>query len=67
MAVLGELPAKEGKVDVKGKIAYASQQAWVFNGTLRYNVTFGQEFDEDRYREVLKVCALERVRITRLL
>ena len=61
MAVLGELQAKNGTVDVKGKVSYASQEPWVFNGSLKYNITFGQEFNEAKYREVLRVCALERV------
>eukprot|EP00795_Rhopilema_esculentum_P002810 gene2810-1037_t len=60
MAVLGELQAKNGTVDVKGKVSYASQEPWVFNGSLKYNITFGQEFNEEKYQEVLRVCALER-------
>eukprot|EP00794_Sanderia_malayensis_P020176 gene20176-22151_t len=60
MAALSELPAQEGSVRVKGKISYAPQQPWVFNGSLKYNITFGQEYDEEKYKEVLKVCALER-------
>ena len=61
MATLGELPSKKGNVQVKGRISYASQEAWVFNGSLKYNITFGQEFDEAKYRKVIRVCALERV------
>ena len=61
MAALGELPSKKGNVQVKGKVSYSSQEPWVFNGSLKYNVTFGQEFDEAKYRKVLHVCALERV------
>jgi len=60
MATLGELPSKKGSVQVKGRISYASQEAWIFNGSLKYNITFGQEFDEAKYRKVIRVCALER-------
>jgi hypothetical protein len=28
--------------------------------TLRDNVTFGQAYDEDRYRDVIRQCALEQ-------
>ena len=62
MAILGELPLSQGTISVKGKIAYASQQAWIYNGTLRQNVVFGREFDESHYDEVIKVCALEKVK-----
>ena len=61
MSILGELPLSDGKIDVKGKIAYASQDPWIFNGTLRYNITFGHDFHEEKYNNVIKACALERV------
>ena len=61
MAVLGELQAQKGSVNVKGKIAYSSQEAWIFNGSLKQNITFGQELNEEKYQKVIKVCALERV------
>lgn len=61
MALLGELPLSSGEVLKQGKVVYASQEPWIFNGTIKYNITFGQEFNEERYNEVLKACALERV------
>lgn len=61
MAILKELQLKEGKIDVRGKVAYTSQEAWIFNGTVRYNITFGQEFNEKRYNDVIKACALDKV------
>ncbi|KAK7083945.1 Multidrug resistance-associated protein 4, partial [Halocaridina rubra] len=59
-AILGELPAKMGSISVKGKVAYASQEPWVFSGSVKQNILFGQAFDEKRYSEVLRVCALEQ-------
>ncbi|KAK3718773.1 hypothetical protein QZH41_014043 [Actinostola sp. cb2023] len=35
-------------------------EPWVYNGTVRENVTFGKDYDEDHYNEVIRVCALER-------
>lgn len=43
---------------VRGQVAYASQKAWIQNGTVRDNIVFGQPFDERRYREVIEACAL---------
>lgn len=63
MTILGELPLSEGTITVKGKIAYASQQAWIYNGTLRQNILFGQDYEEDKFSEVIKACALDKVRI----
>ncbi|MXQ99163.1 hypothetical protein E5288_WYG012305 [Bos mutus] len=58
-ALLGELPPSQGKVSVHGRIAYVSQQPWVFPGTVRSNILFGKKYKEERYEEVIKVCALE--------
>ncbi len=58
-AVLGEMPISSGKVSVKGILSYASQEPWVFSGTLRQNVLFGQAYNADKYWSVLKACALD--------
>ncbi|VDO01653.1 unnamed protein product, partial [Rodentolepis nana] len=36
-----------------------SQQAWIFNGTLRDNILFHRPYDPERYSTILKACALE--------
>ena len=38
---------------------YASQEAWIFAGSLRQNVLFGQPYDGERYSRVIKACALD--------
>ncbi|XP_021376611.1 multidrug resistance-associated protein 4-like isoform X5 [Mizuhopecten yessoensis] len=60
MSVLKEIPLSEGKVTVKGRIAYVSQQAWVFSASLRQNIVFGGVFDNKKYNRVLKACALHK-------
>ena len=66
MAILGELPLSQGSITVKGKIGYASQQAWIYNGSLRQNIIFGNEYEEGRYNEVIAACALKKVRVFRV-
>ncbi|XP_059740421.1 ATP-binding cassette sub-family C member 4 isoform X6 [Bos taurus] len=58
-ALLGELPPSQGRVSVHGRIAYVSQQPWVFPGTVKSNILFGKKYKEDRYEEVIRACALE--------
>jgi ABC-type multidrug transport system fused ATPase/permease subunit len=36
----------------EGNIAYCPQTAWINNNTVRGNITFGCDFDADRYVEV---------------
>lgn len=59
-AILGELPPESGSIQVNGAISYASQEPWLFTGTVRSNILFGQAYDRERYRQVVKKCALER-------
>ncbi|XP_069457992.1 ATP-binding cassette sub-family C member 4-like isoform X2 [Ovis canadensis] len=58
-ALLGELPPSQGKVSVHGRIAYVSQQPWLFPGTVRSNILFGKKYEKDRYEKVIRACALE--------
>uniref|UniRef100_A0A663F8J0 Multidrug resistance-associated protein 4 n=1 Tax=Aquila chrysaetos chrysaetos TaxID=223781 RepID=A0A663F8J0_AQUCH len=58
-AVLGELPKDKGLINVTGRIAYVSQQPWVFSGTVRSNILFDKEYEKEKYEKVLKVCDLE--------
>ena len=58
--ILGELPVINGSCQVTGRIAYASQEPWIFSGTIRENILCGLPFDAKRYKKVIKVCALER-------
>jgi ATP-binding cassette subfamily C (CFTR/MRP) protein 4 len=62
MALLRELPVTSGNISLSGRVAYVSQQPWVFSGTLKENILFGKTFDKQRYEQVIHVCALETVR-----
>lgn len=38
----------EGTASVSGRIAYAAQQAWIFNASLRENILFGEDYEEEK-------------------
>lgn len=61
-SILGELPKEKGVLTVSGQLTYASQQPWVYPGTIRSNILFGKEMDPRKYERVIKACALKRVR-----
>lgn len=56
--ILGELTIIKGSVCTKGVISYASQEAWLFVGSVRLNILFGRPFIKERYQKVVEVCAL---------
>lgn len=48
----------EGSIAVSGTFAYVAQQAWILNATLRDNILFGKEYDEERF--VRTVCCFSQ-------
>lgn len=38
----------EGNVAASGGFAYVSQQAWILNDSLKENILFGNEYDQDK-------------------
>ncbi|KAI0798592.1 hypothetical protein BC629DRAFT_232884 [Irpex lacteus] len=66
MALLGEMhyipcsPDSWMNLPREGGIAYAAQESWVLNETIKENIVFGSPFDEARYRKVIYQCGLTR-------
>ncbi|RDI78769.1 hypothetical protein Vi05172_g11350 [Venturia inaequalis] len=57
-AILGDLHKVNGRVSVRGTIAYVAQNAWIMNASVKDNVLFGHRFDPKFYDRTLKACAL---------
>ncbi|KAJ2799091.1 hypothetical protein H4R20_004568, partial [Coemansia guatemalensis] len=59
-AILGDMIKHSGDVTVRGSIAYVAQQPWILNATLRDNILFGSNYDQEFYNQVIDACALRQ-------
>ncbi|XP_039061869.1 ABC transporter C family member 4-like isoform X2 [Hibiscus syriacus] len=59
-SILGEMRKTSGKVKLCGSTAYVAQTSWIQNGTIQENILFGLPMNEEKYREVVRVCCLEK-------
>ena len=57
-AIAGEISNASGTIDYQGSVIYLPQTAWVFSGTIKENILFGQPFEESKYDRIIEVCAL---------
>ena len=57
-SLLGDLWKVKGTVEVRGTVAYASQQTWILNATVKENIIFGYRYDSEFYEKTIKACAL---------
>lgn len=56
--MLGDMWRAAGTVEVRGTVAYASQQTWVLNATVKENIVFGYRYDSEFYEKTVEACAL---------
>ncbi|KAL4462576.1 hypothetical protein ABPG74_000406 [Tetrahymena malaccensis] len=63
-AILGEMEVDGGQesfqkmVKVNGSISLCTQDPWIIQDTVKENILFGQQYDQSRYEQVLKVSCL---------
>ena len=58
-AIAGEISNASGTIDYQGSVIYLPQTAWVFSGTIKENILFGQVYEESKYERIIDVCALK--------
>ncbi|CAL1540698.1 unnamed protein product, partial [Lymnaea stagnalis] len=58
-AILGEMEKVSGDIVVRGTLAYAPQQPWIQNMTVKQNILFDRRYHHNRYTRVVKACSLQ--------
>ena len=56
--IAGEGTSKKLAISRRGTIIYVPQIAWLFSGTIRENILFGEPYEESKYSRVIQACAL---------
>ncbi|UYV79766.1 ABCC3, partial [Cordylochernes scorpioides] len=61
VGVIGRIQYKCCRLNLmsQGDIAYASQEAWIQNATVKQNILFLKNYDSKLYRRVLENCSLK--------
>lgn len=57
-AMAGFMTKTAGRVEVNGDLLLCGYP-WIQNATVRDNIIFGSPYDKRKYKEVIRVCALE--------
>ncbi|KAJ3189633.1 Multidrug resistance-associated protein 1 [Irineochytrium annulatum] len=59
-AIMGQIKLQRGTLAAHGTCGYVPQEPWLINATLRDNILFGLDYDEQRYLDVVRLCGLTR-------
>ena len=57
-AIAGEFEDSTEQISYKGALVFVPQIAWIFSGTIRENILFGEAYDEAKYARIIDACAL---------
>ena len=58
-AIAGMVSDINGTISYQGTVVYVPQIPWVFSGTIRENILFGEPYDEPKYTRTIEACALK--------
>lgn len=61
-AILNEMtpePMRNPQVKVFGSIAYAPQKPWIMAGTVKENILFFNQYEEQKFKDVIHFSCLE--------
>ena len=46
-------------VQINGKLSYVAQKPWIINATIKNNIIFDNDYDEEAYQRALKSSCLQ--------
>ncbi|KAF5283715.1 hypothetical protein FQR65_LT13750 [Abscondita terminalis] len=58
--ILKELSLKSGTLEVNGEVSYASQEPWLFTGSVQQNIIFNKPYETGKFKNTVNKCSLKR-------
>ena len=52
--------SENSKIIVNGSISYVPQTPWIINDTVKGNIIFHKEYDDERYQHIVNICDLDK-------
>ena len=57
-SIMEENRRMQGTLDIRGKIAYVEQEPFIFSSTVEENITFGLEYNDERFKRCVEAACL---------
>ena len=51
-----KIPEQHAPITLSESISFVQQTPWIQNKSIRENILFGEEYDQSKYDEVIKIC-----------
>ena len=58
--VYANTPSSTANIKVNGKVSYVSQNPWILNDSIKNNILFFNDMNEDKYTKVIDLCELQQ-------
>jgi ATP-binding cassette subfamily C (CFTR/MRP) protein 4 len=58
LSIMEENSRMKGSIDIRGRIAYVEQEPFIFSSTVEENITFGLEYNEERFTKCIAAACL---------
>ena len=55
-----KIPDQSTPIILSESMSLVQQTPWIQNKSIRDNILFGEEYDKEKYDEIIKICQLKR-------
>ncbi|KAI8611745.1 P-loop containing nucleoside triphosphate hydrolase protein [Chytriomyces sp. MP71] len=59
-AIMGQIKRISGEMESYGRCGYVPQEPWLIDANIRDNILFGNDFDDQKYTETIRIVGLTR-------